>query len=242
MKFFIFFFLLFISPLLFAEVAIHIGGVEVECVYSDVTGATVCERLDNTGDTRGVWNPKTFSCTNFVTPTVDAAGDIICPSQAEVKIKDSKSTPNPSKDDEGCDPSKEADSGCASQKTAVKTNDLISESNSKLGSVASSNATNTGLLSSILGTLQGIASQGSVGAGAGGSSDGFEPIVTNDKSVGSIYVSSSFGICPTPESFTVLNNNYELSYQFLCDMAQSMRGFVVALGALSAVTLVVTAL
>jgi hypothetical protein len=262
MKFFIFFFLLFISSVSFSmEIEICVGAgcpAPIQCEYNPENGFTVClpmksdGTVSNTNPTQvcdvngctnvypdavaGIWNPKTFSCSNYVSPKVSASGDIICPAVPSIAVPTSKSDPNPSKGDEGCDPSKDEDSGCASQETAVKTNDLISESNSKLGSIASSNATNTGLLSGILVTLQGIASQGSVGAGSSDS------IFTNDESVQNIYVSSSFGMCPSPESFTVLNNNYELSYQFLCDMAQSMRGFVVALGALSAVTLVVTAL
>lgn len=254
MKIFIFFFLLFISQVSFSfEIGIcedsagnsfdcgtdstTTGFPEYEAVYDPVTGTTSIQKVDGTVNTPGVWNPKTFSCTNYVNPTVNAAGDIICPSVADAKFSKSTVAPNPSKDDKACDPSKGADSGCASQETSAKTNDLISESNSKLGSIASSNATNTGLLGGILGTLQGIASQGSAGTGSGSGS-----IDAEDKNVDSISVASSIGMCPAAEQFTVLNSNYELSYQFLCDMAESMRGFVIALGALSALTMVVTAL
>ena len=251
MKIFIFFFLLFISPISFStEICIGAGCPtnapngstdsfpQYEAVYDPATGTTTIQKVDGTVNTSGVWNPKTFSCTNFVNPTVNAAGDIICPSVADAKFSKSTVAPNPSKDDKACAPSKDEDGSCASQETAAKTNDLISESNSKLGSIASSNATNTSLLGGILATLQGISSQGAVDSG----SSVLDANFTKDKQVDSVSVGSSFGMCPAPEQFAVLNSNYELSYQFLCDMAESMRGFVIALGALSALTMVVTAL
>jgi hypothetical protein len=49
-------------------------------------------------------------------------------------------------------------------------------------------------------------------------------------------------MCPTPESFTVLGKTYELSYQPLCNFSYEIRGVVVALGAFSALMIVVTAL
>lgn len=96
MKLFVFFLVFFFSSLAFAEVEIHIPGafgLEVECTYDKLTGATVCERLDATGDTPGVWNPKTFSCTNYVVPVVNAAGEITCPPINYVKTTDSTTTP-----------------------------------------------------------------------------------------------------------------------------------------------------
>ena len=227
----------------------------VTCAYDSVTGSTSCERTDNSASDAGTWNPQTFSCSNFVNPVVGSDGVFRCPAQINVKTPKSTSAPNPSKDDKACDPSLGADSGCASQKTAAKTNDLISESNSKLGSIASSNATNSGLLGQILGTLRGIASQGAgsnsnsnsnsngSGSGSSDSGSGDSEISTNTKSISSISPTiSAIGSCPDAESFNVMGSSYEFSYKYLCDAAEDFNGLVVAMGVLSALMIVVTAL
>lgn len=302
MKIFVFIFLFLFSPLSFSmEIDICLGSgcpPPIECVYNPDNGFTVCLPMNSDGTvsntnptqvcdangcinvfpaaTAGVWNPKTFSCSNYVAPKVGAAGDIICPAASTTATPTSKVAPNPSKDDVACDPSKGVDSGCASQKTAAKTNDLLSESNSKLGSIASSNANNSGLLGQILGTLRGIASQGtagtgtgtgsggtggtgstgtgtgsgsgsggSTGGGTGSSGDGTgasEGVTTSTKQISSVSASNSSGICPTPESFSIAGQSYSFSYESLCNMAESMRGIVIAIGAFSALMIVVTAL
>lgn len=141
------------------------GSVDgVSCYYNKDLGVTQCNTVLGDGSLGGYWDPKTFTCSNFVAPVVGATGEPTCPASQPVKVK-SKTTPDPSKEDVACDPSKPVDAskpdeGCASEKTAIKTNDLLSEANSKLGAIAGSNTANTGLLGQILGTLQGIASQG----------------------------------------------------------------------------------
>lgn len=226
-------------------------------IYDPVTGTT--QIVENFGTEPGIWDPLSFSCSNFVAPLVSASGDLTCPPLVTAKIPKSISNPNPSKDDVACDSSKpvddsKPDQGCASQKTAAKTNDLISESNSKLGSIASSNVTNSGLLGQILGTLKGIASQGTVGNGTGsdtgdgtGSSDGTGSdtggVTTSTTQLSSISPTiSAFGMCPPSETFNVMGMNYEFSYKSMCDAAESFNGLVIAMGAFSALMIVVTAL
>ncbi|MDD5215382.1 MAG: virulence factor TspB C-terminal domain-related protein [Methylococcales bacterium] len=279
----------------------------VSCYYNKDLGITQCNTVLGDGSLGGYWDPKTFTCSNFVAPVVGATGEITCPASQPVSVK-SKTTPNPSKDDKACDPTKPIDpnnpnEGCASEETAKKTNDLLSEANSKLGSIAGSNSANTGLLGQILGTLKGIASQGknpsdceparlsapscpagqSVGSYNGefacASSDGLTCVGDACRTVipstcpsgsgsgsgsgtgttaGSSYsflsesseqLPSSFspmiwgiGSCPEPETFAVLGSHYEISYQPLCDLAESIRPFVIAMGAFSSLMIVVTAL
>jgi hypothetical protein len=222
----------------------------VSCYYNKDLGITQCNTVLGDGSLGGYWDPKTFTCSNFVAPKVGSTGEITCPASDPVSIK-SKTTPDPSKDDKACDPSKGADSGCASQETAAKTNDLLSETNSKLGSISGSSAATTGLLGQILGTLRGIASQGTVGTGGdtGGGGDGGDGtggtgdgVTTTDKSVSFSKSFGSSGSCPVPESFSVLGGSYSFSYQPLCDLATSMRGIVISIGAFSALLIVVTAL
>ncbi|MDD2864675.1 MAG: virulence factor TspB C-terminal domain-related protein [Methylococcales bacterium] len=285
----------------------------VNCYYNKDLGITQCNTVLGDGSLGGYWDPKTFTCSNFVAPVVGATGEITCPASQPVSVK-SKTTPNPSKDDKACDPTKPIDpnnpnEGCASEETAKKTNDLLSEANSKLGSIAGSNSANTGLLGQILGTLRGIASQGtagnskdcppsnvsapscptgqvagyyngefscisdngiscvgdacrtvivsncgvSSGTGTGtgssgsGSGSGSDSVQASDISKTNISVPFSsprvaYGYCPQPEEFKVLNYSYSFSYQPLCDLADSMSGIVIAMGAFSSLLIVVTAL
>lgn len=227
------------------------GSTEgVNCYYNKDFGVTQCNTVLGDGSVAGYWDPKTFSCSNLVAPVVNAAGDLTCPPTTPVTIK-STSTPNPSKDDVACDPTKapdadNPDAGCASQKTLAKTNDLISESNSKLGAISGGTAANTGLLKEISGTLKAIAGQGAPGSG---SEEHDCSLFPNDescidkKSISTLSPSiSSSGSCPAPESFSVLSGNYEFSYEPVCNFLDSIRGLVVAMGALSALLIVVTAL
>ena len=118
-----------------------------------------------------------------------------------------------------------------------------------LGSIASSNATNANLLNGILNTLQGIASQGSPVDAAGNSSSGsgdsssdssLSSDVTDIRGISS--PSSASFSCPSPEFLSILGRNYEFSYDLLCNFADSMRGLVIAIGAFSALLIVITAL
>ena len=271
----------------------------VDCYWNKDLGITQCNTILSDGSLARYWDPKTFTCSNFVAPVVGSTGEPTCPPIKPVKVK-SKTTPNPSKDDKACDPTKGADSGCASQETAIKSNDLLSEANSKLGAIAGTNSANTGLLGQILGTLKGIASQGknpvecdpdhlsapscptgqSVGSyngefacasasgltcvgdacrtvikgecrasGSGdgngtGSGSGYDVLPTSEQ-----YFSSSFspmiwgiGFCPQPETFNVLGAHYEFSYQPLCDLAESIRPVIIAMGAFSSLMIVITSL
>ena len=272
----------------------------VDCYYNRDLGVTQCNTVLGDGSLGGYWDSKTFTCSNFVAPVVGSTGEPTCPPTQPVTVK-SKTVPNPSKDDKACDPSKGVDSGCASQETAIKTNDLLSEANSKLGSIAGSNTANSGLLGQILGTLKGIASQGKnpadcepphfsapscpagqsvgsyngefacagsngltcvgdacrtvipstcpsgsgSGSGSGSSGSGSDSILP----ISTEYISSSFspmiwgtGSCPDPETFDVLGAHYEISYQSFCDLAQSIRPVIIAIGAFSSLMIVVTSL
>lgn len=179
------------------------------------------------------------------------------PEPTVVKIPDSVVDPNPSKDDVACDPSKTGTTGdCASETTAKKANDLASETNSKLGSIANSSATSSGLLGKILDGIKGIGS----GSGSSGSSSGSgsgsgsnspppdkpdapsDPLTNDVKTVDFSQSMSSLGSCPSAISFNVLGKFYSISYQPLCDFAQGIRGVVITLGAFSALAVVVTAL
>ncbi len=252
MKIFFFFFVLLFSFNAFADVTICIGAGcpddvpagemdSYEAVYDPDTGTTKIQHTDSTANTPGVWNPNTFSCTNGVTPVANSSGDIICPARASasVKISDSKiSDSNPSKDDVACDPSKpidltNPDEGCASQKTAIETNKLLAESNSKLGSIANSNATNSGLLSDISNTLK---------ANFDANTD--QQLKEPETVAISSYLSSGSGnsSCPGAESFIVFGRSHQFSYQPICEAAWSIRGLVMAIGAFSALLIVVTAL
>jgi hypothetical protein len=217
----------------------------VDCYYNKDTATTQCNTVLGDGSLGGYWDSKTSSCSNFVAPVVGSTGEITCPASQPVSIK-SKTTPNPSKNDVACDPSKGADSGCASQDTAIKTNDLLSEANSKLGSIAGSNAANAGFLAQILGTLRGIASQGTVSDGNGngdgdGDGDG-DGISTDTTQISKISVDLSLGVCPSAVSFNIAGASYEFSYDSICDIADSFHDIVVSMGALSALMIVVTAL
>lgn len=273
------------------------GSTEgVNCYYNKDFGVTQCNTALGDGSVAGYWDPKTFSCSNLVAPVVDAAGDLTCPPTKPVTIK-STSTPDPSKDDASCDPTKAPDPnnpdvGCASQKTLAKTNDLISESNSKLGAISGGTVANTGLLREISSTLKNIASQGEskdcppsevsapscpsgqvagyfngqftcvsnsgisctgdecrsvivskCGVSNSNNSDNDSIVSTTSKSVSfSKNISGSNTSCPSPETFSILSGNYEFSYEPVCNFLDSIRGLVVAMGALSALLIVVTAL
>lgn len=228
------------------------GSTEgVNCYYDKSLGVTQCNAVLDDGSIAGYWDPKTFSCSNLVAPVVNSIGEITCPPTTPVTIK-STSTPDPSKDDVACDPTiapdpNNSDSGCASQKTLAKTNDLISESNSKLGAISGGTAANTGLLKEISGTLKAIAGQGSPSSPDPDNTDCSlfpnEPSCIDKKQISMLSPSiSSSGSCPSPETFSILSGNYEFSYEPVCNFLDSIRGLVVAMGALSALLIVVTAL
>ena len=235
--------------------------IDAEMACSYVNGVTSCVRIDTAAFTEGIWDSLTSSCSNYVAPVIKSTG-ITCPAQKDVKIPNNTVVANPSKDDIACDPTKGESGNCASQTTAIKTNDLISESNSKLGSIASSNATNSSLLSNILNTLRGIASQGtpssspsnSSGSGSSGSSgsgngsdnssgSGTNSLSTDTKNIPKISPSmSNIGICPSPETFNVAGISYVFSYESICHVAEAFHGLVISMAALSSLLIVVTAL
>lgn len=179
-------------------------------------------------------------------------------SPTEVKIADSTvENPKPSENDLPCDPYASVNgssSDCASETTAKKANELAAEANSKLGSIANSGATEASLLGKILDAIKGLGSgssgSGGSGSGSGGSGSGTTPPddsgsvpLTND--VKTIDFSSSMGAagsCPSDIPFNILGSSYSISYQPVCDFADSIRGVVIALGAFSALLIVSTAL
>lgn len=278
MKTFIFIFFALFSSFSFADTVIDIcydglTGVTTYCGDSpdpplDTSGSGGAGGVGSDGSgsgsgtggsTSGILDPTTHTCSNGVAPVADAIGALTCPAftPTVVKIAASKVDPNPSKDDIPCDPSKSGTTGdCASETTAKKANELASETNSKLGSIANSSATSSGLLGKILDGIKGIgsgsgSSSSSSGSGSGSGSNSPPPDkpdapsdpLTNDlKTVDFSQSMSSLGSCPSAISFNVLGNFYSISYQPLCDFAQGIRGVVITLGAFSALAVVVTAL
>ena len=131
----------------------------------------------------------------------------------------------------------------ASEQTAIKENDLISESNSKLGSVASTNSANTDLLNKIKNSLTALLSKNSAVFGVDSNASN-EPIpLTSEISLSSISpLMSKSGSCPADISISVMNSTHHLSYQPLCDFANKLHPLVIAAARVSAAWLVIGAL
>jgi hypothetical protein len=123
-----------------------------------------------------------------------------------------------------------------SQKTLIKTNDLISESNSKLGLISGGTAAQTGLLSDILNTFRSLLTKtaGLFGTGdfAGNSEEdnSFIDFVNRDSSLDVTQIQplvSSSGSCPASVSVSFFGRSSEFSYQPTCDFATRIRPIVV---------------
>lgn len=143
----------------------------------------------------------------------------------------------------------------ASQKTVQKTNDLLSESNSKLGSIASSSSKITDLLNSIKNLLGSLSSKnfGVFGTNANSSnpsnkdnpdSPEFEPTLSNSTTdVSKISpLLSEDASCPTDISISIMNSTHYVSYQPICDFAEMLRPLVIAAARVTAAWLVIGAL
>ena len=242
-----------------------------ECVYSNVTGTTACnDVLDPTAIVLPPPSPLPPIYDNlmhascpvgkliFVDTVTGAVSCIPDPNAAPtvVKIAYSISAPDPSKDDVACDPSKGGVTGdCASETTAKKANELASEANSKLGSIANSSATSSGLLGKIIDAIKGIGSggtgsgttgTGTTGTGSGGTAPPTDepgvPLTNDIKTVDFSAAMGASGSCPSDIPFNILGSSYSISYQPVCDFADQIRGVVIALGAFAALSVVVTAL
>ena len=148
-------YLLFFSSFSSFAVTITIDDEpEVECVYEPGSGKTACVPVNANGtahNTNTTGLPGTGEGnSNSTTGTGTAVTPSPPPSPRPVTFPTSTVNPNPSKDDVGCDPAdKTKGGGCASQETAIKTNQLISETNSKTGLLASFDSTNTNFLANI---------------------------------------------------------------------------------------------
>jgi hypothetical protein len=143
----------------------------------------------------------------------------------------------------------------SSQETKIKENDLISESNSKLGSIASSNSTNTDLLNKIKNSLSALLSTNFAVFGTGAASSNplnkddvnspeYAPTpISSEKDLSDISpLMSKSGSCPADISISVMNSNHHLSYQPLCDFADKLHPLVIAAARVSAAWLVIGAL
>ncbi|MGB4497797.1 MAG: virulence factor TspB C-terminal domain-related protein [Methylococcaceae bacterium] len=280
MKIYFFFFLILFSSFSFAEAVICIDGGDGSCpvcTYDSQTGSTSCGDTDSptnsTGSVAGVWDSVTHTCSNGVAPVANNLGELTCPANSSqnssITVPTSTVNPNPSKDDVACDPSKTGTSGdCAAQKTLQTTNALISESNSKLGSIATTNAINSNLLSQISQGISNLSlnsstgSGGSTGSGSGTNTDSSGGTDTGtgsgDSGSGDAETSlptttvlnlpafhskiSAPGSCPPDISFNVLGHSYSISYSPLCNLAQEIRPVVIAVGIFSALLIISTAL
>ena len=273
MKIYFFFFLILFSSFSFAEAVICIDGGDGSCpvcIYDPETGSTPCSYTDLSTD--GVWDSVTHTCSNGVAPVANSLGELTCPANSSqnssITIPTSTVNPNPSKDDVACDPTQSGTSGgCAAQKTLQTTNALISESNSKLGSIATTNAINSNLLSQILQGISNLSlnsstgsggSTGSTGSGSGTNTDSSGGTGTGDSGSGDAETSlptttvlnlpafhskiSATGSCPADISFNVMGRSYSISYSPLCNLAQEIRPVIIAIGIFSALLIISTAL
>jgi hypothetical protein len=163
-------------------------------------------------------------------PFLDAMGGCNCPSILEAikkRIAFCPATSPPQK----------------SQQTAIKTNQLIAETNSKTGLVASVNSTNTNLLALIYSKLDAIfkTGQGLVISKKKPlaekspflDSTSTDSSVINDLSQTETDVrvsieSSKNSVCPAPISFNAFNQSQSISYQPLCNFATRGRSMVIA--------------
>jgi hypothetical protein len=114
-----------------------------------------------------------------------------------------------------------------SQQTAIKTNQLISETNSKLGSLASSNATNANLLASIYSKLSDIFKMGQV-----------LPISKKETDVRVSIDTPKNSACPAPIGFTAFGQSQFISYEPLCNFATRSRSMVIAAARVTAACVV----
>jgi hypothetical protein len=130
-----------------------------------------------------------------------------------------------------------------SEQTAIKTNSLIAESNSKVGLVASVNTTNTALLALIYAKLDSIFKTGQglaiskkkppVEKSPFFDATSTDSSVINDLSQNETDVrvsidSSKNSACPAPISFNAFNQSQSISYQPLCNFAIRGRSMVIA--------------
>lgn len=143
----------------------------------------------------------------------------------------------------------------SSQETAIKKNDLISESNSKLGVIASTNSAITELLKQIKDALLSLnsANFGIFGTNADSSdlsnkydpnSSEYEPTLSSSQ-ISVSAISSSFsksGSCPSDISISIMNSTHYLSYQPLCDFLKNIRSLVIAAARVAAAWFVIGAL
>ena len=248
---------------------------EHNCVYDVANGKTACVPVNSNGTANNTNTAGTTGTGDGNSNTTTGTGTAVTPPRP-LTIPTSTVNPNPSKDDVGCsssDPTKGG--GCASQDTAIKTNQLISETNSKLGSLASSNATNASFLASIYSKLdsifkQNVANSAGTGTGTGsgtgtgtGTGSGTTPCAGSDcsystgggtgsggvsdlnntsKQVAFTNPSPVVGSCPADIPVHVMGANLAFSYEPICNFSRSIHGVVTAMGALSAVLIVITAL
>jgi hypothetical protein len=157
--------------------------------------------------------------------------------------------------------------GFSSEKTAITKNALISESNSKLGSIASINSTSTNLLQQIKDSLSALLTKnyGVFGTGTVSSSSGssganslnpkndpnsaeYEPTLSSSETdVSAISLEKSVvGSCPAnfPIHF-IRGSTYttqNLSFQPFCDFLENVRPIVIAAARVGAAWLVIGAL
>ena len=246
---------------------------EHDCVYDVANGKTACVPVNSNGTANNTNTAGTTGTGDGNSNTTTGTGTAVTPPRPLI-IPTSSVNPNPSKDDLGCsssDPTKGG--GCASQDTAIKTNQLISETNSKLGSLASSNATNASFLASIYSKLdsifkQNVANSAGTGTGTGsgtgtGTGSGTTPCAGSDcsystgggtgsggvsdlnntsKQVAFTNPAPVVGSCPADIPVHVMGANLAFSYEPICNFSRSIHGVVTAMGALSAVLIVITAL
>lgn len=143
-----------------------------------------------------------------------------------------------------------------SEKTVIKTNDLLSESNSKLGSIAGSNSAITELLKQIKDALLSLnsANFGIFGTNADSSdlsnkydpnSPEFEPELSNSEidltDIPPLFVGNS-KTCPTDISIELMGSTHYFSYQSICDFAEKLNPIVIAAARVSAAWLILGAL
>ena len=144
-----------------------------------------------------------------------------------------------------------------SQKAVSKTNDLISESNSKLGSIASSNSKISDLLNSIKDTLFALLSKHFAVFGIDSNSNDslnrdnpdsseFEPILSNSEidltNIDPLITGNSSQKCPSDVALTLAGSTHYFSFQPICDFSKNLNPFVIAAARVSAAWLVLGAL
>ncbi|MDD2864676.1 MAG: virulence factor TspB C-terminal domain-related protein [Methylococcales bacterium] len=131
-----------------------------------------------------------------------------------------------------------------SEETAKKRNELLSQSNSNLGSIAGSNSAATELLKKIKDALLSLNSANFGIFGTNADSSEYESTLSDSNiNVSSISpFMSEIGSCPKGISISVMNSTHYLSYQPLCDFAQNLRPLVVAAARVAAAWLVIGAL